>query len=281
MVNRIRTVSTLTTGFLLALGVLLGGLVSAPQPPAMTPVFDPATCLGYCKNPTNAGKVFRWGNAAWRQEWLTWEAPAIGDPGKNWQANKQNLIEKRGGMLALIAGERDQDLTAWATDTNARYGRWEARVRAKRFSTAGNPYRFFWELAPVKDQHCGAQNIVIASYQIGDDRVHGAVRNRSNAFTFDMRRDLQNKAWHTYAVEVTPDRISWFVDTQVILTERRPAALSGARFSVRFRMVAKRGARMNPGRMQMDWIRYYTLERKNARSIAAPRAHRGTYRSAC
>ena len=87
--------------------------------------------------------------------------------------------------------------------------------------------------------------------------------------------------FHTYAVEVTRTHISWFVDTHVLMTERRDAALSGARFKVRFRLVGAPGARMNPARMQMDWVRYYTLDRANAKSIAAPRATRGIYAGAC
>ena len=34
------------------------------------------------------------------------------------------------------------------------------------------------------------------------------------------------------------------------------AALSGAMYAMRFRLDAVKGARMNPGRMQMDWMRY-------------------------
>jgi len=33
--------------------------------------------------------------------------------------------------------------------------------------------------------------------------------------------------------------------------------------------------------MQMDWVRYYTMARKNARSISAPQMTRGTYAGAC
>jgi hypothetical protein len=33
--------------------------------------------------------------------------------------------------------------------------------------------------------------------------------------------------------------------------------------------------------MQMDWVRYYTLDRPNAKSIKAPAAHRGTFKAAC
>jgi hypothetical protein len=38
---------------------------------------------------------------------------------------------------------------------------------------------------------------------------------------------------------------------------------------------------MNPGRMQMDWARYYSLARQNARSVEAPQAEVGTYAGAC
>jgi hypothetical protein len=38
---------------------------------------------------------------------------------------------------------------------------------------------------------------------------------------------------------------------------------------------------MKKSAMQMDWVRYYTLKRPNAQSIAAPRMTRGTYPDAC
>jgi hypothetical protein len=41
------------------------------------------------------------------------------------------------------------------------------------------------------------------------------------------------------------------------------------------------GAKMNRGRMQMDWMRYYTLDRKNAQSIEAPALTQSTYAPAC
>jgi hypothetical protein len=33
--------------------------------------------------------------------------------------------------------------------------------------------------------------------------------------------------------------------------------------------------------MQMDWVRYYTLARANAKSIEAPQATLGSYDGAC
>jgi hypothetical protein len=33
--------------------------------------------------------------------------------------------------------------------------------------------------------------------------------------------------------------------------------------------------------MQMDWVRHYSLDRPNAKSIRAPRMTKGTYADAC
>ena len=97
-----------------------------------------------------------------------------------------------------------------------------------------------------------------------------------------MKRGFGQDQWHTFAVEVTPKRISWFVDSHVIRTERRPDALSGRKFQVRFTMQAEKGKRMNKARMQMDWLRYWTLQAKNERSTKAPadQADRRTRRPA-
>jgi hypothetical protein len=80
---------------------------------------------------------------------------------------------------------------------------------------------------------------------------------------------------------VAPDHVSWFVDTKVVMTERRPAALSGAVLTPRFRLVATPGATMRKSRMQMDWVRYYTPARKSALPITAPQATQTTYAGAC
>ncbi len=243
--------------------------------------FEADNCIGYCVNPTNAGKVFQWGNAAWQQEWEGIEI--VGDPGVNWRANDRTLIEQRGGMMALIANEQNKNLTVWATDTNARFGRWEARARAKcshACDAAAQPYQFFWELAAVPDRSCGAQNIIIASFHIEDDRVEGAVRNGNKSFTFNQTLDLQNKAWHAYAVEITKDRISWFVDTKVIRTEQRSAALSGVVYRPQFRVIGQPGP-MQPSRLEMDWVRYYDLARPNALPVTAPRMRKTGYTGGC
>jgi hypothetical protein len=235
-------------------------------------------CVGYCKSPTNAGAVFKWGKPAWDQEF------EVGSLGKNWKSDHPDLIYQINGMLSLDASKGPRTVTAYPSDQAARVGRWEARVRAREPAAGrGHHYRYTWELVPVSgDDSCGANRIVLGTYSPGDTRVRGKVNTLpDNSFTFSRKRDLRTLAWHTYAVEITTHRISWFVDTKVMRTERRSAALSGIKYRPQFVMQSVPGETMRPSYMQMDWVRYYTLKRPNRHSIAAPRMHKTTVTPSC
>ncbi len=286
---------------LLAGASLLGGALLASGPSAPTPATAPGaqsmtqsvsqseirlanhfapTCIGYCKHPTNAAKVFRWGLEEWRDEF---EEDPIDD---RWHSNHPKLINTQQGMLTITAKRGTNLVKARPDDQKARYGRWEARVRAVELEDDNKTFTFNWELVPVgvKNYHCGAQSIVMSSYRPGDStRAVGAVRTlEDNQFTFSTKLDLRSRAWHTYAVEVTKKRISWFADTKVLRSERRDQALSGVKFKPRFRIQAgDPDATMNKSRMQMDWVRYYDLDRPNAKSTKAPKMKKGTYTAAC
>ena len=117
---------------------------------------------------------------------------------------------------------------------------------------------------------------------MGDNQVNFYIRSRpDNLYQASMKRGFGQDQWHTFAVEVTPKRISWFVDSHVIRSERRPDALTGRKFQVRFTMEAEKGKRMNKARMQMDWLRYWTLQAKNERSTKAPATELTRYTKAC
>ncbi len=132
------------------------------------------------------------------------------------------------GMLTLKVGAKTKKLVAWPRGRKARYGRWETRMRAVELGKTGRQFQFNWELSPANGSMCEGNKIVMAAYTPGDRSVRGTVRTRpTNAFNFTKPLDLRSRAWHTYAVEVTRDHISWFVDTKVIHTERRPKALAG------------------------------------------------------
>ena len=243
---------------------------------AIRPVFV-SSCIGYCKHPTNAGKVFRWGLEAWEEE------AEHRHLDNRWRSNHPGLVNNQYGMLTITARPQTNEVRTHPVNNKAAYGRWEARVRAVELEKGNKTFRFNWELVPVRKQsRCGARGIVLTSYHPGDDKVaRGAVRAHGRSFSFGRKVDLRSRAWHTYAVEVTKRHISWFVDTKVVRTEKRDAALSGVKLRPRFRIVAARHGRMNLSRMQMDWVRYYDLHRPNAKSISAPKMRARTYAKGC
>lgn len=265
---RVRSLPNLA---LIAVLASVAGLVATGS----APVASDGTRLVGQHRPTNAAKVFRWGLSAWEDEFKHRLS-------RSWRTNHKKLVRNQVGMLTLNGTARSGTVTATVRGQAHRYGRWEARVRSNQWSGGQTPYHVIWELVPVGRYHCGARSIVLSDYVMRSGHTTAYLRNRPRVqFSRSLSRNLGDYQWHTYAVEVTKRHISWFVDTRVIMTERRPAALTGARYKIRFRLAAKPGARMNPSRMQMDWVRYYTLQRPNARSIRAPQAHRSTYAGAC
>jgi predicted secreted protein len=276
------TVAGLLTSIAVALGATAGpspdaGPGSGPgSGPAAGAAAGPLVQPVAAKYPTNAAKIFRWGSAVWKDEFVRPLSTTT------WRVNQPSLVRDQHGMLTLDSTPTSGDVVALANGGGHRYGRWEARVRTRSYKGTGTPYRAVWELAPTSGgEHCGARGIELSDYAIGAPSATMHVRNTPDAdFTASRSLPLAN-TFHTYAVEVTPDHVSWFVDTKVVMTERRPAALSGAVYTPRFRLVSTPGATMRKGRMQMDWVRYYTLARKSALPITAPQAVQTTYAGAC
>lgn len=256
-------------------GVLAVAAVSAGPSgaPSARPDLRPAAAAA---SPTNAAKIFRWGNAQWNDEF-------VGPLKSMWEKNGRGVIRNQNGMLTLNAASTSGSVIATLSGHQRQYGRWEARVRGKQYASSGTPYRVFWELVPRSGgYHCGARSIVLSEYRLGTNRAAMHLRNLPDLdYTTSKALPLSGDQFHTYAVEVTKDHISWFVDTKVIRTERRASARTGAKYSVRFRLAATPGAKMNKGRMQMDWMRYYSLDRPNARSISAPATTLVKYAAAC
>jgi hypothetical protein len=247
---------------------------SAPAPAQGVDVYPPTPVYTY---PTNAAKIFRWGAEAWKDEF------EVNPLRADWVAGGAGDVVTRNGMLTLMAYPTSGTVTATPTSQKAKVGRWEARVRVwEKDRLIGTPYRAYWELVPNKKYRCGAKSIVIASYSQDEPQATGAVRTLpDHEFAYAQVLPLTQGWFHTFAVEVTDDHISWFVDKVVVHTERRPEALSNTTFRPQFRLQAVDGASMRPTWMQMDWVRYYTLDRPGALPIEAPEMTQGTYADAC
>ena len=226
--------------------------------------------------PTNAQTSFNWGKPQWQDDFV--------GPLKNiWKVKGSGVVQNQVGMLTLNTSDRGS-VSATLTQHAHRTGRWEIRLRQRRYSTSHANYRVITELIPAGDrrQYCGAKNVSLESFRLGRNSARFYLRNRPNVqFTARRSVDLGPDRWHTFAVEVKPKRITWIVDSHVVAQERREEALSGALFTVRFQMKAVPGERMNPSRMQMDWLRHFNLERANRPALRGPGAKQGVYRKAC
>jgi hypothetical protein len=227
--------------------------------------------------PIHAGNTFGWyGSGVTRYEFH-------GAKESYWRVKGRGLVQNQHGMLTLNTSTRGS-VSATLAKPGHSTGRWEIRLRSRRYETAHANYKVVTELVPAgtRDQHCGGRDIALENYKLGTDRAKFYIHTLpDNTFRASLGRNLGNDQWHTFAVEVTPKRISWFVDAHVIRSERRSAALSGVPLTVRFSMRAAGDARMNQSRMQMDWLRYWTLGSPNQKSTKAPQTELATFHAAC
>lgn len=232
---------------------------------------------GSAPGPVNAQTTFGWGKPIWQDDFVGGLKPI-------WRKTGRGTVRNQNGMLTLNT-TRVGSISATLARPGAKTGRWEIRLRSRRYATSAANYTVRTELVPVPAlaDHCGARNIVFEGYRLGSNTANLRIRNLPNR-SFDAKTpgmNLGNDRWHTFGVEVTANRISWYVDGHVLRTEKRPEALSGIPFTVKFTMAAVPGKAMNQSRMQMDWLRQYDLAKWNGRSTAAPLTTPGTFAGAC
>jgi hypothetical protein len=232
---------------------------------------------GSAPGPVNAQTTFGWGKPIWQDDFVGGLKPI-------WKKAGRGTVRTQNGMLTLNT-TRSGSISATLARRGAKTGRWEIRLRSRRYATSAANYTVRTELVPVPtmENHCGARNIVFEGYKLGGNTANLRIRNLPNR-SFDAKTpgmNLGNDRWHTFGVEVTANRISWYVDGHVLRTEKRADALSGVPFTVKFTMAAVPGKAMNQSRMQMDWLRQYDLSHSNGRSTAAPLTTPGTFAGAC
>jgi hypothetical protein len=248
-----------------AAGLLALPLLAAPSSAAPIP------------GPVHAGNTFGWYPVAQRYEF-------VGPRDSAWKTHGN--VRTQNGMLTLLSGASG-NVTATLRGSGHAYGRWEMRWRARQYGHRHTAYRFQSALVPTRARaaHCGAQDITFEDKSAGQKTAGFSIHTLPNlSFATTVRsagQTFTGDHWHTFAVEVTRKRISWFVDARVVATETRPAALSGVPMTVRFRLQATKHKRMDPARMQMDWLRYWTLRKPDSKSTKAPRPHKSTYADAC
>lgn len=260
-------------------GVVLASLLS----PALASAPAQAGPAGAEPGPIHAGNTYGWWNKGivWREEF---EAPYTGAMGPQWVASGPGQVWHQNGMLTLNATDAGT-VSATLAGPGAEVGRWETRLRSRQYGRGNARYRVLAELVPAAgaEENCGGRNIGLASYTPNAPAANVYARTLPDVAykASNPGMDLGRDRWHTYAVEVTRERISWFIDARVVFTEARGDLLSGVPLTVRFTMEAKADRVMNISRMQMDWVRHWSLDAPNTLPIDAPPTRAGVYNRAC
>jgi hypothetical protein len=280
MSRTLRRTAALLAASAVALSLGPASLPAGAEPSELPGQADPigdVTTAKQAPGPIHAGNVFGW----YGHHGLVYDETFVGPLAKRWKTQGKG-VRNQHGMLTLNTG-RQGLVTAQLMRPGRAYGRWETRMRQREYGN-GAHYKVLAELVPVTQagEGCGEQNVALTKFTMGGDKVNWYVRSRpSDLYQASLPRGLGQDQWHTYAVEVTKKRISWFVDAHVIRSERRPDALTGRKFQVRFSMVPTKGKKMAKARMQMDWLRYWNLHSANKLSVKAPAAKRTTYTQSC
>src|SRR5689334_8544716 len=118
----------------------------------------PAGTIVTAAYPTNAAKVFRWGDAQFNDEFHGSLNTRL------WAVNKAGRVRNQHGMMTLNATSTSGTVAATMKGHGRQVGRWEARVRSKQYSGGATPYHVVWELVPTTASayHCGARSIVLS-----------------------------------------------------------------------------------------------------------------------
>ncbi|WP_310529413.1 hypothetical protein [Nocardioides sp.] len=262
---------------------LAGAVLATVLSPVLTSAPAQADHAGAEPGPINAASTFGWWNRGilWREEF---EAPYTGAMGPQWSAAGPGQVWHQNGMLTLNATS-EGTVSATLAGPGDEVGRWETRLRSRQYGRGGARYRVLTELVPAAgaEENCGGRNIALESYTPNGQAATVYARTLPDIAYKAAKpgMDLGRDRWHTYAVEVTRDRVSWFIDAHVVFTERRDDLLSGVPLTVRFTMEAKPDRVMNVSRMQMDWVRHWSLEAPNLHPVDASPTRAGVYNQAC
>ena len=269
----------LRTGVIARCATLAVALTVTPSALAPVVADTPVSTAAKSGSRATAAQTYGWGKALWDFAWEFGESfdsrPYRGSDitAGRWieRTDGTGRVVKYGGGVefhsALVRNGTDEPDVGGSTltlvDQPADRGRWEIIERSYQYEHDARDYTFLLELIPADPDgyDCGAHNLTIARVSPGDDRVTVGVNAGSAAWDRTFQGFRQNGTSHTYAVEVTGRRITWFIDGRSVASVDARAAIPQVPMTVRMRLVSDGPAEMNKSVVKVDWVRSYDLER--------------------
>jgi beta-glucanase (GH16 family) len=260
------------------------GNATAPEatPPRTAPVWPQEAAGANAAGVASAAAAFGWGTPTWADEfdgnapdarWSLYDSPGHDGNG----LRRPSQVTEADGALTQ-AGTADAVSAGMVRQGGAaRYGRWEVRARADGRGAGSRPYHAVIALIPATGPYAsGERDVDFAEADLGSGEVNLFVHYPRNTQDY-LAIPLDLAGWHTFAVEVAPDHVTWFVDGAVRATITRRAAIPTTPMSLNVQLDAYRPADLVPGRLQVDWARYYPLPPTGAPVLPGPTPTQGVY----
>jgi hypothetical protein len=140
------------------------------------------------------------------------------------------------------------------------YGRWELRMRSKVIERGQADYRMVAQLVPdgAAPDDC-SQVITVAEVDANGTRLSIGATNGTRAWRSTRAIASLDTSSPAFAVEVTPRRVTWFMDGAVIGTVRSAAATSDRPMTMRIGLVGAGDTERNHTSLFSDWVRSFPL----------------------
>jgi len=214
-------------------------------------------------DPTTAAGAFAWGAAAGVEDfdgtlsnWGVYDG--VGHAGKG--RRSPAAMNASGGILT-ITGDPGGTTggMAWKLG-RAKYGRWEARVKAPAADPSYHAVMLLWP--DSDDSSVGGEvdfmEISDPARQKADFFLHPGADNQQ----LHGEKVIDATQWHNWAVEWSPTKITAYVDgTEWFSTTQVDAFPPGSmHLTLQLDWFPKGSAAATPSQMLVDWVRYYPIE---------------------
>ena len=227
-----------------------------------------------------ASQRYKWGPTQWDFAWEQGES--LTDPPYRGRKVKGRWIDRsdgsgrvshyNGGMalstnISEFPGTGDHGATSATLKGNAlKYGRWEFRRRVDVFEEAGPDYRVKIDLVAAKGKHdhCGGNSINVADTSFDSNVVKIGVNSyRAKKSWSGSRRIPQvGDGAHSFGIEVTRSKITWFLDGEILATVKNRKAVPGVPLTPRLSLVGQGQQEMRRTRVLYDWQRGWVLNKQ-------------------
>ncbi|MCI4674461.1 family 16 glycosylhydrolase [Candidatus Mycolicibacterium alkanivorans] len=248
---------------------------TTPQPPNGVPPTNAqsaAAAYGWGAPDARLSDEFNGSGTPSATAWNLYRSP--GHAGNGLRRPEQITVQD--GYLQIAGTPNATSGGMMGSAVNPAYGRWEARMRVDK-QGPGNPYHAVVALIPYGvPYNGGAGDVDFAEADVDEGRVYVFIHHPTNKQTY-ASTTLDLAAWHTYAIEVAPDHISWFVDGKITMTTTNRAAITGRQWTTNVQLDAFYPSGLAPSNMQVDYFRYYPLPTSGAPIVPGAAPNIGNY----